>query len=160
MEVFIRPLIEQDAYTSVKWRNDSEVFKYTGNTYDHEITIESEISWIKRVISNTKDYRCAIIVDGVYVGNIYLTDIENRTAQYHIFIGEKSFWGKGIAKQASLLIIKHGFEKLGLSRIMLRVRRENLSALALYKSLGFEATDETDMLTMSLQRESFHPYLL
>lgn len=33
MEVAIRPLREEDAYTSVKWRNDSEVFKFTGNTY-------------------------------------------------------------------------------------------------------------------------------
>ena len=33
MKVTIRPLVESDAYTSVKWRNDPEVFKYTGNTY-------------------------------------------------------------------------------------------------------------------------------
>lgn len=26
MEVSIRPLMMEDAYTSVKWRNDSEVF--------------------------------------------------------------------------------------------------------------------------------------
>ena len=32
MKVTIRPLVESDAYTSVKWRNDPEVFKYTGNT--------------------------------------------------------------------------------------------------------------------------------
>lgn len=47
MEVSIRPLMMEDAYTSVKWRNDSEVFKYTGNTYNHEITIQDELSWIK-----------------------------------------------------------------------------------------------------------------
>ena len=27
MKVTIRPLVESDAYTSVKWRNDPEVFK-------------------------------------------------------------------------------------------------------------------------------------
>ncbi len=28
MNVTIRPLVEEDAYTSVKWRNDPEVFKF------------------------------------------------------------------------------------------------------------------------------------
>ena len=57
MQVTIRPLIEDDAYTSVKWRNDPEVFKYTGNTYAHEITIESELNWIRKVMSNPNEYR-------------------------------------------------------------------------------------------------------
>ena len=43
MEVKIRPLQICDAYTSVKWRNDSEVFKYTGNVYHNEINIENEL---------------------------------------------------------------------------------------------------------------------
>ncbi len=30
MQVAIRPLQESDAYTSYKWRNDNEVFKFTG----------------------------------------------------------------------------------------------------------------------------------
>lgn len=30
MQVAIRPLQGSDAYTSYKWRNDNEVFKFTG----------------------------------------------------------------------------------------------------------------------------------
>ena len=70
MNVTIRPLVEEDAYTSVKWRNDSEVFKFTGNTYKHEIKIENELEWIRKVMANPADYRCAILADDVYVGNI------------------------------------------------------------------------------------------
>lgn len=142
MQVTIRPLKEQDAYTSVKWRNDPDVFKYTSNTYDHEITIESEISWIRRVISNSNDYRCAIIVDGVYVGNIYLTDIDNETAEYHIFIGNKDYWGKGVAKQASCLLLKYAFSVLNLKSVHLSVRKENIVAVKLYEKLGFSAERE------------------
>ena len=104
MNVTIRPLVEEDAYTSVKWRNDPEVFKFTGNTYKTKITIDNELEWIRKVIANTNDYRCAILVDEVYVGNIYLTDIQEGKAHYHIFIGNKNYWGKGVAKKASLLI--------------------------------------------------------
>ena len=150
MQVTIRPLIENDAYTSVKWRNDPEVFKYTGNTYAHEITIESELAWIRKVIANPHDYRCAIIVDDVYVGNIYLTDISDGVAHYHIFIGDKSYWGKGVAKLASLQIIEYGFRTLKLNKIILRVKCMNLSAINLYKALGFrEVQSDGEWIMMS-----------
>ena len=147
MKVIIRPLREEDAYTSVKWRNDPEVFKYTGNIYNHVITIESELEWIRKVIANNKaglEYRCAIEADGVYVGNIYITNLLSRIGHYHIFIGNKDYWGKGIAKQASLLIIEDGFKKLGLQEIILSVRPENQRAQVLYRKLGFEEFGRDD----------------
>ena len=153
MEVTIRPLIEEDAYKSVKWRNDPEVFKYTGNTYDHEITIENELEWIRKVIANKNNYRCAILAEGVYVGNIYLDDINTTQAHYHIFIGNKRYWGKGIAKKASKLIIEKGFEQPSVESIVLRVRKENTSAYFLYKSLGFvEQSIDGNWLTMVLNK--------
>lgn len=138
MQVTIRPLQERDAYTSVMWRNDPEVFKYTGNTYDHEITIESELNWINKVISNQNEYRCAILADGLYVGNIYLTDIDEESANYHIFIGNKDYWGKGVAKEASMQILEYAFIILNLKEVKLRVRKENVSAYNLYLRLGFK----------------------
>lgn len=142
MQVTIRPLEENNAYTSVKWRNDPKVFKYTGNTYKNEIKIENELEWIRKVTSNPKDYRCAILADGIYVGNIYLTDIENGSAEYHIFIGDKRYWGKGVAKQASILILEYAFNVLSLDSVKLQVRKENTSAFMLYQRLGFEVEKE------------------
>lgn len=151
MKVTIRPLKEDDAYTSVKWRNDPEVFKYTGNTYDHEITIDSELDWIKRVIANKNEYRCAILADGIYVGNIYLTDISNTDATYHIFIGNKDYWGKGIAKRASILILNYAFEKLNLQSVNLRVNKNNQAAFSLYKKLGFrQVGNANDFINMTI----------
>ena len=138
MNVRIRPLKEQDAYTSVKWRNDPEVFKFTGNRYNHEITIDNELEWIRKVTANPTDYRCAILVDEVYVGNIYLTDIKEGTAHFHIFIGDKSYWGKGVAKRASLLILEYAFNVLNIKEVLLRVRNVNTSAYNLYLRLGFK----------------------
>lgn len=156
MQVTIRPLQEKDAYASVVWRNDSEVFKYTGNTYSHEILLENEIEWIRKVISNPNDYRCAILADDIYVGNIYLTDICSNCAEYHIFIGNREYWGKGVAKAASSLIIEYGFNSLGLREIYLSVRKQNTSALMLYKSLGFHEYEEIgDSILMKL----FNPSL-
>ena len=153
MQVTIRPLEEQDAYTSDQWRNDPEVFKYTGNTYDHEITIDSELGWIRKVIANPNDYRCAIIADDVYVGNIYLTDIDEETAEYHIFLGNKDYWGKGVAKQASCLLLDYAFSVLNLKSVHLSVKKENNAAFKLYNKLGFcVKREEGEWFFMSIER--------
>lgn len=147
MQVTIRPLEENDAYTSVKWRNDPSVFKYTGTVYKNEITIENELEWSRKACANLNDYRCAIIVNEVYVGNIYLTDIDGVSAHYHIFIGNKEYWGKGVAKQASKLILAYAFNVLKLESVKLRVRKENTLAFMLYKKLGFEVDSEDEVWT-------------
>jgi len=40
MKVIIRPLQETDAFISNKWRNNPDIWKYTGNKPDKEITLE------------------------------------------------------------------------------------------------------------------------
>ena len=145
MEVRIRPLIEEDAKTSYHWRNNPEIFKYTGANYDHIITLEDETNWIRQVISKKNDFRCAILVDGNYVGNIYLTNIQDGKAEYQIFIGEKNYWGKGVAKIASRLIISYGFENLQLNIIWLKVKKNNKRAYGLYKALGFSIVEEDEI---------------
>lgn len=157
MKVTIRPLVEADADTSYNWRNDPEVFKYTGNVYTEVITLETERLWISRVINNKDEYRCAIIADNKYVGNIYLTNIvKNESAVYHIFIGEKEYWGKGVGKKASIEIIKYGFNVLKLDYIYLKVRHENNNAIKLYDSLGFKCDRQDDeFLTFKLDSREF-----
>lgn len=140
MEVKIRPLEEKDAYTSVNWRNDPAIWEFTGSKPDREITIEDETAWIQKVIADKKDRRFAILADEDYVGNIYLTGIEDGRAEYHIFIGERSYWGKGVAALASRAIIDYAKNKLKLNEIALSVNENNKSAINLYKRLGFKAT--------------------
>lgn len=156
MNVIIRPLQEEDAYISVIWRNDPDVFKFTGNTYSHEITIDRELNWIRKVINNTDEYRCAILADDTYVGNIYLTNIEQGKAEYHIFLGNKEFWGKGVAYKASLLIIEYGFIKLKLNSITLRVNKGNVSAYHLYKKIGFvDVNDDGLWIDMEIKSDDY-----
>lgn len=137
------------------WRNDKEVFKYTGNTYKNYISYETELEWIKRVIKNEDEYRCAIEADGKYVGNIYLTDIDSESAEYHIFIGEKDYWGKGVAEEASKQILKYGFEERKLKYIYLHVREDNVRAVRLYNKLNFIPKHNNDgWILMKIDNEN------
>ncbi len=137
MEINIRPLVEDDALTSVNWRNDPSIWEYTEFRPNKHILLEDELEWIKGVIEDKRSRRFAIMVDGAYVGNIYLTDIENDSAEYHIFIGNQNFAGKSVAYEASKKLIDFAKSSLGLKKINLKVRTEHKKAITLYEKLGF-----------------------
>lgn len=152
MNVRIRPLEINDAYKSVEWRNMPELWEYTKFDTSKEISINDELDWIQKVTKDTSSARFAIIVDDDYVGNIYLTDIKNGIGEYHIFIGEKNYWGKGVARKASQQIIDFGRDTLKLNFIELGVNEANSGAYHLYKSLGFEKVglDDVGFIRMEL----------
>lgn len=136
-KVYIRPLTIEDAKISYQWRNDPEVWKFTGSKPDREITYEIEKEWIEKVISDKTCRRFAIIADGNYIGNIQLTNIKNKEAEYHIFIGDKSWWGKGISTLATYQILHFAKEELQLEEVLLSVREENIAAIKSYLKCSF-----------------------
>jgi RimJ/RimL family protein N-acetyltransferase len=140
VDVTIRPLEESDARTSVAWRNDPSLWTLTRSRPDREILLADEQAWIKRVIADSSSRRFAIVADGVYVGNVYLTDVDDRTAEYHIFIGNRKYHGRGVARRASEEILRYAREILRLDAVRLEVHRQNHPAVSLYRSLGFEQT--------------------
>lgn len=140
----IRPLEKNDAYTSVRWRNIPELWIYTKFKTVREISIDDELTWIEKVINDPQSARFAIIADDTYVGNIYITNINKGVGEYHIFIGDKDYWGKGIAREASIQIINYGKDVLGLKTLTLEVRSENAAAHHLYETLGFKETGKCD----------------
>jgi len=142
MEVEIRPLKYDDAKTSVKWRNDPLIWEKTINSPDRLITLKEEQDWMAKVLKDSTSKRFAILADFEYVGNVQLTNIIDNESYFGIFIGETSFWGKGIASKATILIIIYAFNKLNISSIKLRVIKSNKSAFAVYKKLGFKVIQE------------------
>jgi RimJ/RimL family protein N-acetyltransferase len=150
--VYIRPLQESDALISYHWRNDPEIWKYTGHRPDRIITPEIELNWIKQVLSNPTTKRFAICLreDNKYIGNVQLTDINNGVAHFHIFIGEKQCWGKGIATQATRLLIEYAKNELCLKELYLWVNEKNKAAIQVYLKCGFVFYDKTTNMVLHL----------
>ena len=99
------------------------------------------IEYVNSMIENK------ILIWGIYLnetnkhlGNIKIDplNISSGTGEYGILMGDKTEWGKGYAKEASLAVIEFCFNKIGLRKITLGVISENISAVNLYKKLGFE----------------------
>jgi|WetSurMetagenome_2_1015567.scaffolds.fasta_scaffold232257_2 diamine N-acetyltransferase len=152
MRIVIRPLSIDDAKISINWRNDPEIWRFTGRRPDHIVTYEDELQWIKNVLSRDNERRFAIIANGHYVGNIQLTDINCEEAKYQIFIGEKEYWGKGVGYEATVLIISYAFDTLGLNSVYLKVKKDHERAINLYIKVGFlEVGRNEEFVTMSIR---------
>jgi RimJ/RimL family protein N-acetyltransferase len=142
IEVYIRPLIESDACISYKWRNNNDLWEFTGARPDREITLEIELEWIKKAIKRQEEKRFAICTEDKdqYIGNVQLTHITNTKAQFHIFIGEMKFWNQGLGQKATKLLLDHGLNKMKLSEIYLYVNNQHKAAIKAYLNSGFEIT--------------------
>jgi RimJ/RimL family protein N-acetyltransferase len=154
-KVKIKPLVLANSEISWKWRNDPEIWKYTGSRPDFIITPEIERNWIKKVISETNSKRFSINVNELYIGNIQLTNITEFDAEYHIFIGDKKFWGKGISFDATLQILLFAKKKLKLELVYLYVKNENISAIKLYQRVGFNFVENENKMIIKLNELSF-----
>lgn len=152
-KVLIRPLRFEDAFISWKWRNDPKVWEHTGSKPNILVTEEIEKQWILEKLEERNSVRFAIEVDDVYVGNIQLTNIiEKKTAEYHIFIGDKSYWGKGVASLATAQIIRYAKNVINLQSLYLSVRPENNSAIRVYEKSGFVKINDDVKMTLDLSK--------
>lgn len=143
----------KDAEVSYRWRNDPEIWTLTGRRPDRYITLEIESEWIRTVIAEPDSKRFAIEVNGKYVGNIQITNIRDQSeGQYHIFIGEKQFWGKGVATLATWQVIRYAKEVLKLKQLFLFVNPLHNSAIHIYEKCGFEKVSDEIKMILDLDR--------
>jgi diamine N-acetyltransferase len=158
ISIYIRPLVIEDAQTSYLWRNDPQIWAYTMKKMTRYITPEIETAWLQGNLGRTDQANFAICVKELdtYVGNIRLVDIQDQTAEIHLFIGNKLFWRKGIGYQAIMLALRHGFLEINLENIWLRVHPANISALHIYEKAGFKITGhDNEFIIMNISRKKF-----
>ena len=135
--VRLRPLRADDADDIVRWRNDPAV---AGQMFSPApATPDDHRRWFERMQARGDRLEFVILADERAVGTIGLGAIDrgHGRAQYGILIGEAEARGRGIARQASELLLDHAFDDLRLHRVHLSVYADNAPALRLYRRLGF-----------------------
>lgn len=119
--VGLRALEPRDALGEYPgWLNDAEVCKlnahhvYPYSSAQAEEFIRATYGDRTRVVLAVEDKESR-----QHIGNLALQSINfvDRNAEFAILMGNKSFWGKGLAKEASTLLVRHGFVALNLHRI-------------------------------------------
>jgi RimJ/RimL family protein N-acetyltransferase len=119
-QITIRPLTVDDLTDDyLNWMHDPEVCRYT--SHGRFAQSKQEIEAFARSLDSRDNIIWAIIAkdQNIHIGNVALQQIDliNRSAEIAIVIGNKDYWGKGIATEAFSLVINHAFNTLGLTRV-------------------------------------------
>jgi diamine N-acetyltransferase len=139
----LRAVEREDIPRFVEWLNDPEVT--AGLLINLPLASWDETRWFENLASRPAEGRPLAVDVGqpdgnwIHIGNVGLEQIEwvNRTAEFGIFIGDKSFWNNGYGTEVTHLTLKHGFETLNLNRIYLYVFETNPGAIRAYEKAGF-----------------------
>ena len=137
----------------VDWMNDDEVNRYLESGGDY--TLEKLNDYLEEVERHPKYFWAIILKEtNKHIGNIKIDpiDLNHLFGEYGIMIGDRSTWGKGIAKEASEIVLAFCFETLQLKKITLGVQKNNLKAIRLYEKLGFTLEKQSE------SNEAIHPH--
>ncbi len=141
-KILLRPLSLNDVSKKyLSWLNDPETNAYNSHAI-FPYTKEELISYVGSA-SQDKSKIILAVVDkktDQHIGNVALQNIDwvARSAELAILIGEKSLWGKGIASEASTLIVRYAMERLNLHRIHCGTSSVNLAMKKLALKIGMK----------------------
>jgi RimJ/RimL family protein N-acetyltransferase len=137
--IYLQSINLQDANMQyVGWLNDPLVNQYLETRHQTQ-TLPMVEDFIQNVIANPNEHLFTIRLKGNnrHIGNIKIGSIisNHNIGEVSLFIGEKGFWGKGIAKQAVQLISRFSIETLKLRKLSAGAYRPNKgSTIAFIKS--------------------------
>lgn len=142
-KILLRPVALSDCTDRyVAWLNDPEVNRYLESRWTKQ-TIESVRLYVEGV-SRSKDTHFFAMIDPgtkLHVGNIKLGPVNphHRVADVSYFIGDRSFWGKGLATDAIRVVTTLAFETLALHRVQAGVHESNRGSRKALENAGFRA---------------------
>jgi len=137
----LNSLKEEDLPVIENWYNDINFLRH----FDMLTAIPRETSYlgklIKSIQESNKEFIFAIrtLEENKLIGVTGFENIQwnNRVGTVFIGIGDSSYKGKGIGKEAMAMTIDYAFNELNLHKLQLTVLGYNVAAIALYESLGF-----------------------
>lgn len=150
--IILRLLERDDLPLTLSWRNKDEIRTWFLNTTI--ISADGHYSWFERYQELDNDFVFLILakdLNNAPVGQISLYDINwgAKTAEFgRLMIGEPHAKGRGIAKEATRILLDYCFGALKLKEITLEVKENNKAAIAIYQSIGFSETARDNGLVM------------
>ena len=130
----------EDLSSVVRWYRDPELARLT--RYQTRPMTHAEIERFFQVRMMSPDalaYCIAELPQWRLIGFTTFSslDPDNGSVLFHITIGERDAWGRGLGTEATELMLAHAFERLALHRVGLTVFSYNVRAIRAYEKAGF-----------------------
>lgn len=147
MELLFKPLKMTEALVGhlLEWYNDEEIYPFLHPNFEETEHQTMTADEIKSTMIGTPGKTRYIIYDGeLPIGEVsiiddfpYLSQKEPKSAWIAICVGNKSYWGKGVAQKA-MAFLEDTCRSQGYKRIELGVFENNVKARRLYAKLGYK----------------------
>lgn len=122
-----------------KWRNELDIRKFFFS-YDLINQYQQE-KWFERYCVDSTQIIFTIIhnEDNCIIGTIGLSHIDHfhQRAELGTLIGNKEYWGKGIATEALELLLDYAFKNLNLNKVYSHILTDNIGSIKKNQKLGF-----------------------
>ncbi len=166
--IYLRLMEEKDIPYKVKWINDPDV-RRTLN-FDYPISEIGTKQWLNKVVldGSRKDFIVYLIENDKPIGYAGFLNIDLRAskAEIYIGIGEKKYWGKGLAQEITAVQLEYGFSELGLNKLYIYSWVDNKKMIFIYEKFGFKGEgilrqdvfshgEFRDRVVMGLLREEY-----
>lgn len=140
--IVLRCLSDTDVTeTYLGWLHDSSVNQFLELRFAPPGTLSALRKFIKKVNQSDDELLFGIFLrEGpTHIGNIKLGPINFPHSRAHIgiMIGEKSYWGRGLATEAIVLLSGLATSGLGLSRIYAGCYESNVGSRRAFERAGF-----------------------
>lgn len=123
----------------VSWLNDQEVMRLLD---PHAKTTDETKENLRLKEFETSDEWCMwqIEANNICIGAAWLHDIQfpEATAFSGIMIGDKNYWGHGIASVVEQRVINYAFDKLKLEYLYAIIFEPNKASRRVFEKLGFK----------------------
>lgn len=140
-KVRLREYRKEDIPKALKFMNDPEIKRFLTPGIPFLYTLEDETKWYdgQSAMKDTYNFAIESLDEKNYIGGcgINSLDWKNSVAVVGIYIGEKTFWGKGYGTDAMNVLIKFIFEQMNINKIKLNVYDFNERAVKSYEKSGF-----------------------
>lgn len=123
----------------ILWLRDPVVNKFLETKGDN-LTKESLDKFVVNMLESSHNYLFGIFdLNDKHIGNIKIGNIHHlhKRADIGLVIGEKEFWGRGIASEAIRLVTKFAFNNLGLHKVFAGVHSINSGSLKAFLNNDF-----------------------
>ncbi|HBQ95372.1 MAG TPA: N-acetyltransferase [Sulfobacillus sp.] len=136
---YIRKLADRDLTSIALWDEDEEVTILSGKKFGQGSVIDS-VWWQDLMTSSVRIGFAIQTPGGVLIGDAELEHIawRNAEAELRISIGNKYYWSRGYGSAAIREVLHVAYERIGLQRVYLRVKRDNFRAIRAYEKAGFK----------------------
>ncbi|MBL8013214.1 MAG: GNAT family N-acetyltransferase [Candidatus Omnitrophica bacterium] len=140
--VYLRKIVLFDVNANYhRWMNDSQVIQYLEVRHSRR-NLKDLREYVSGVIESKDEIFFAICLNdnGRHIGNIKLGPINRAHGFAYIgfLIGEREFWGQGIATEAVGAVTRYAFEVLGLHKVLAGCYANNDGSLRVFQKCGFK----------------------